>query len=317
MRGTSRGGRSRFGFTLIELLVVIAIIGVLVALLLPAVQAARESGRRAQCINNLKQLGLASQEYHDTFNCFPGGWYCGAAYIDPKSQSLVLDQFCAGAGSPYQNYHWSGIPGLFLKIEQVNLWNQTNFSLTPLDPQNSTSYRSSIPGLVCPSNPRTGTAGNATSGAVGTPSVGLSDYRGNMAAGMQLNANCATLDATNPACLNYDNGMMFQNSAVNIGDVTDGTTNTMLLGEVIDPFGIWPDGPHSVVRTNNDRTINRPIVAGGKNFFTYWSSKHPSIVNFARVDGSVGTVTQTIKKDVLNKMMTRNGGESISADEMK
>ena len=320
MRGSSRNGRLRAGFTLIELLVVIAIIGVLVALLLPAVQSAREAGRRAQCINNLKQLGLAAQEYHDTFNSFPGGWYCGQYYFDPKAQSFVIDTYCVGPSSPYQNYHWSGIPGLFLKIEQGNLWNQTNFNVTPLDSSNTTTVRFSIPGLVCPSNPRSGTGGNSTSGTVATPSVGLSDYRGNMAAGMVIpgsNTNCPTLDPTNPACLNYDNGVMFQNSGVNLGDVSDGTSNTILIGEVIDPFGIWPDGPHSVVRTNNDRTVNKPILAGGKVFWTFWSSKHPNIVNFARCDGSVTIVTQTVKKDVLNKMMTRNGGEAISSDEMK
>ena len=231
MRGRSKSGRTKTGFTLIELLVVIAIIGVLVALLLPAVQAARESGRRAQCINNLKQLGLAAQEYHDAFNSFPGGWYCGQVYVDARSQSFVNDIYCVGPASPYQSYHWSGMPGLFLKIEQNNLWNQTNFNLTPQDASNITSIRFSIGGLVCPSNPRTGAAGNSTSGTVATPAIGLSDYRGNMASGMGLNPNCTTLDPTIPACLNYDNGMMYQNSAVNLGDVTDGLSNTVSAGE--------------------------------------------------------------------------------------
>ncbi len=320
MRGTLENGRSRSGFTLIELLVVIAIIGVLVALLLPAVQSAREAGRRAQCINNLKQLGLAAQEYHDSFQSFPGGWYCGASYLDPKSQSFMIDTFCIGPASPYQSYHWSGMPGLFLKIEQNNLWNMTNFNVTPYDPSNTTSFRISVPGMVCPSNPRAGSTGNSPSGAVPTPSVALSDYRGNMAAGMVLpgsNPNCLTQDPTNIACLNYDNGVMFQNSAVNLADVTDGSSNTVIFGEVIDPFGVWPDGPHAVVRSNVDRTINKPINAGGKVFFTYWSSKHPGQVNYARCDGSVSTVTNQIRKDVLNKMMTRNGGEAMSSDEMK
>ena len=76
MRTKYDGSRSRAAFTLIELLVVIAIIAVLVALIMPAVQSARESANRAKCQNNLKQLGLAAQEYHDAFSSFPAGWYC-------------------------------------------------------------------------------------------------------------------------------------------------------------------------------------------------------------------------------------------------
>ena len=94
--------RSRAGFTLIELLVVIAIIGVLVALIMSAVQSAREAASRTQCINNLKQLGLASQEYHDSFGGFPGGWYCDSG----------ADVNCAPTVA--QAYMWNGLSGLFV-----------------------------------------------------------------------------------------------------------------------------------------------------------------------------------------------------------
>ena len=114
-RGMSVGRRR--GFTLIELLVVIAIIGVLVALIMPAVQSAREAASRTQCINNLKQMGLAAMEYHDAFGSFTGGWYC-----DPTT-----DINCAPTAA--QSYMWNGLTGLFLKMELNNNYNEINISI--------------------------------------------------------------------------------------------------------------------------------------------------------------------------------------------
>jgi prepilin-type processing-associated H-X9-DG protein len=129
---------------------------------------------------------------------------------------------------------------------------------------------------------------------------------------LQINNNSVTV------CLLYDNGVTFQNSLVNLADVTDGATNTMLFGETLDPtFGFWPYATSSSIRTNIDRTINRPITINGVNYYSYWMSKHPNMVNFARCDGSVTSVTSQINRVVLNKLMTRNGGESISSDEVK
>jgi prepilin-type N-terminal cleavage/methylation domain-containing protein/prepilin-type processing-associated H-X9-DG protein len=323
----TRENRSRSGFTLIELLVVIAIIGVLVALIMPAVQAARESANRAKCQNNLKQLGLAAQEYHDAYNSFPSGWYCQAPMTDINGNQILIDPNCVAPNSPYQQYQWSGMIGLFLKLEQGNLYNEINFFFFDHSVQNSTSVRRSVDAFTCPSNRRTNLNNPVTVTTFpgsGTATVrwGTSDYRGNMAAGMIIppdaTGNCQTLDPTNVFCNIYDNGVMFQNSQINMADITDGTTNTMLIGETIDPFtGFWPAATSSTIRTNIDRTINRPITVNGQNFYTYWMSKHPNQVNFVKCDGSVAPVTNQINKLVLIKLMTRNGGESLSSDEIK
>src|SRR4051794_26462048 len=153
--------RSSTGFTLIELLVVIAIIGVLVALIMPAVQAARESANRAKCQNNLKQLGLAAQEYHDAFNAFPAGWYCWTPSYDPQGNMINGDVNCATVWTPYTDYMWNGMVGLFVKMEQNNLYNEINFNLRTDDPSNVTSIRRTIDGFVCPSNRRPTTVQNS------------------------------------------------------------------------------------------------------------------------------------------------------------
>jgi prepilin-type N-terminal cleavage/methylation domain-containing protein/prepilin-type processing-associated H-X9-DG protein len=317
MRGISRERVARQGFTLIELLVVIAIIGVLVALIMPAVQAARESANRAKCQNNLKQLGLAAQEYHDSFNSFPAGWYCQVPIYDSNNTLINGDTNCQTPSTPFQPYMWNGMTGLFLKLELTTLWNEMNFNLPPNDRANSTSIKRTIDGLVCPSNRKAQTVGNGTTGTTVQLKTGPSDYRGNMAAGMNPagTTGCPTLDPTNTFCCIYDNGVMYQNSQVNMADVTDGNSNTILIGETLS--GTWPDAPSCCVRTNIDRTINKPITFNGTNYYTYWMSRHPGMVNFARCDGSVAPVTNQINKLVLIKMMTRSGGEALSNDEIR
>ena len=140
--------------------------------------------------------------------------------------------------------------------------------------------------------------------------MGPSDYRGNMAAGQVLmtsGSNCLTPDVTNTYCLVYDNGLTFQNSAVNMADITDGTSTTVIFGESLTPTGVWALATSSTVRTNIDRTINKPILYNNLNYYTYWMSKHPAMVNFGLLRRQRPGVTQLINKIVLNKMMTGSG----------
>jgi prepilin-type N-terminal cleavage/methylation domain-containing protein len=307
------GIRSRAGFTLIELLVVIAIIGVLVALIMPAVQSAREAASRTQCINNLKQLGLASQEYHDSFGTFPGGWYCDSS----------VDTNCVPTLA--QSYMWNGLSGLFLKLELGNIYNTLNYTLPTNDVSNTTGVRMTMNVFVCPSNRRAIQTGSTNTNNT-VSRLGPSDYRGNMAAGYNSGItpsySAGTTDPTNTLDSNglpllgvFDNGMTYMNSMTSIADVTDGTSNTVLMGETL--TGTWAEASACCVRTTVDRYINRPIQIKGANYYTYWMSKHPGCVNFLRCDGSVSTVTNQIQRPVLVKMMTRAGGEALSSDQMK
>ena len=280
---------------------------------MPAVQSAREAANRTQCINNLKQMGLASQEYHDSFGTFPGGWYCDSANDTNCIPTLA------------QSYMWNGLSGLFLKLELGNISNTLNYSLYTNDPSNVTGIRMTMNVFVCPSNRRAATtASTNTTNTVAK--LGPSDYRGSMAGGFNPGITASytggTTDANNTVDSNgvpllgiFDNGLTYMNSSCSIADVSDGTSNTILMGETL--TGTWAEASACCVRTTVDRQINKPIVIKGQNYYTYWMSKHPGCVNFLRCDGSVSTVTNQIQKPVLIKMVTRNGGEAISSDQMK
>jgi len=241
----------RAGFTLVELLVVIAIIGVLVALLLPAVQAAREAARRSSCSNNLKQIGLGLHNYHDTHLRFP-------------PESIWAQP--VGASSPPnwdpRNYSWIAL--MLPYIEQGPLHSQINFSL-PLWNQNTSAGQpiraQKIPILLCPSDRTLGDDATAYRGMSWTNYVGAEGY-----------------DWWNRRADPFGGVFTFQ-SAISLKDITDGTSNTIAVGEATS-FG-FKNGPHHTGGTG----INR--VGAGEAIY------HPALVSppFSDSQGTSNSTT--------------------------
>ncbi|HUY31435.1 MAG TPA: DUF1559 domain-containing protein [Pirellulales bacterium] len=208
----------RSGFTLVELLVVIAIIGILVALLLPAVQAAREAARRTQCTNNLKQIGIAMQNYHDIYNVFPFGK--GAMY--PGAPPFA---------------RWSAHAMLLPYVEQAALYQSINFKFPPetpgmgptpttgfmpqyFSPINSIPCRSLVPGFLCPSD--------SNNDPGGWP--GQNNYVGNQGTWLCDRGDVVPPTAT-IAPTEVSHGVMYYLSKVNIASVRDGTSTTAFFSE--------------------------------------------------------------------------------------
>ncbi|MCA9031740.1 MAG: DUF1559 domain-containing protein [Planctomycetaceae bacterium] len=215
----------RKGFTLIELLVVIAIIAVLIALLLPAVQQAREAARRSQCKNNLKQIGLALHNYHDTFTLFPAGAYWNLPTI----------------GSCTNGNHQKGsiLVHILPYIDQAPLYNMYDFSQCNIDGQtypNSTKTlaQTVIPAYICPSD-NTGNFGAGNRGSQNyTACVGATNT-----SGANGNPNCSCPNATFqqwvlPNTPGSNTSGMFTRAwrSSSMRDNTDGTSNTIYFGEV-------------------------------------------------------------------------------------
>jgi prepilin-type N-terminal cleavage/methylation domain-containing protein len=332
--------RSRPGFTLIELLVVIAIIAVLIALLLPAVQAAREAARRSQCVNNLKQIGLAVMNYEQSWGCFPQGESSGA--IAPSGTILPF-------------------------LEQNGVYNSLNFSAPQsrwldCDVANATAGKARISTYVCPSEVYSQRADS------------IFPYYWAMTYGWNSGTwwpRLGSWDGVFGRSIADDAAVNPPLGIINIAAILDGTSNTLLAAEVAagplvanaprtkvsdcyDISGVtktttvaqataackaidWKTGP--IPSTNTWRFKGYTWLEGSiwRNWFntimtpnqvcctprlssSWWyilkpaSSYHPGIANAVMCDGSVKAVKETISQTVWMGLSTRAGGEVISAD---
>ncbi|WP_373649997.1 MULTISPECIES: DUF1559 domain-containing protein [unclassified Schlesneria] len=282
--------RSR-GFTLIELLVVIAIIGVLVALLLPAVQQAREAARRTQCKNNLKQIGLALHNYHDAYNQFP------------PSMIFQTQHLTARANRPQRANGWAWTSFILPYIDQGPLYNQLNFNTSLVTPENQLLVGTKLEVAVCPSVP---SINHVVVGAINAPGITATNY--------VANSGSYSLSAYYNASATRRNGVFSEDSRVGIRDITDGTSNTIAVGETVfwgtgdtantfywDPswFGRVQAGiptsdcPECITRNGAVR-MNPPRIASAVVLRNAFSSKHVGGAQFLLTDGSVRFISESI-----------------------
>ncbi len=196
-----RRNTPRVGFTLIELLVVIAIIAILIALLLPAVQQAREAARRSTCKNNLKQIGVALHNYHNSHQTFPPG-------------------FVSGAAAPATANGWGWAAHLLPYLDQGPLYNQINFRRPIFDPVNSAALRTALPVFLCPTD-------------IANPNpFNMTDATGTVLGQVTPSSYAATVgDDSSEVSDVKCNGAFFRNSSVRMRDFTDGSTQTTLVGD--------------------------------------------------------------------------------------
>jgi prepilin-type N-terminal cleavage/methylation domain-containing protein/prepilin-type processing-associated H-X9-DG protein len=299
----------RRGFTLIELLVVIAIIGALVALLLPAVQAARESARRAQCVNNLKQIGLALHSYDQTYRTFPSGY---------------VSNFDASGNDTGPGWGWAAM--LLPQFEQVPVYNAINFNLAIEVPANSTSRLVSVNNFLCPSDP-TATAYWAVrrDAATGAPVQNICQVAASNYVGMYGTGEPGP----------DGNGVFFRDSSITLRDIIDGTAQTIAAGERSHRLGeatwvgsvtdalMYPTDNDNIGRYVTETSSGMALGHAGEgagpgdpqsDVNQFYSLHAGRGVNFLFADGHVTFLKATTNYKTYLALATRAGGEVVSAD---
>ena len=309
----------RNAFTLIELLVVIAIIGVLIGLLLPAVQKVREAAARLQCTNNLKQIGLAMMNYESTYGLFPAG-YLDNMNINPVDSSATSNP------DPVTGWGWGAL--ILPYLEQESLYKSISMSSIAMNNTSAAAIafrKTVIKGFLCPSDD-TGINTFTISGTGGNFELAKSSY-----AGVNGQGELADFDSA------LGLGMLLRGRGVRIAEVTDGLSNTIFIGErssksakqaagnlpgVCTWVGALPggdlDGESPALYIlgwtgdpANPATPNKPEPDGFYHAETF-SSKHSGGLNFLFGDGSVRFIPDSIDGQVWVNLGTRQGGEVIS-----
>ena len=305
----------RRGFTLVELLVVIAIIGVLVALLLPAVQFAREAARRMQCANNMRQIGAALHLHHDTWRHLPPG------ALDATARNDAYERYSIPAGV---QHGWA----IFIMpyMEQEQLWNRYKLDLDWRDPQNRESREVIITTFLCPSSPegrRLRTFNDATYGQVRAAATDYGVCNG--VDGAPLFA-LGLIDAeTNSSRI----GMMRVNQLNNFSECIDGLTNTFWVTEcggrpqryranrlkasgTVSGAG-WADRENEYIIhgfTNDGVTSTGPCPLNCTNANEIYSF-HPQGAHVLMGDASVRLLPQTTHMKLVARLVTRQAREVI------
>ena len=300
--------RMRLAFTLIELLVVIAIIAILIALLLPAVQQAREAARRSTCRNNLKQIGIALHNYHDTFSVFPPGH----AYRPGTLNNAGGGAVSGGTNGRNDGPGWAWSFFILPQIDQAPLYNLFNpsYSIADVAPgkiagpaNNRPLAKSLVAWGRCPSSvaPQTANSGGAgTTGAIRPHAV--TSYK---ACTGSFHNGVSMWSFTNQR---RANGLFHRDSQIRMRDVTDGTSNTFAIGEVdwtvhtgarlygsVHPSDGLTNGGSNRLMGHGEHAMNPPPTAPSVLRAYSFHSPHEGGCFFLFADGHVSFISENIQ----------------------